>query len=71
VSACTAFLADHRIVVEPACGAALAAVYDNDPALAEFETPLVIICGGVTATVEQLQQWMSDLSVQPNAASDH
>ena len=33
VSACQRFLDDHRLVVEPACGASLAAVYDGAPSL--------------------------------------
>ena len=54
VSACMRFLLDHRILVEPACGAALAAIYDTVPQIAGFKTILVIVCGGVTATAEQL-----------------
>ena len=57
VTACTQFLADHRIVVEPACGASLAVVYENPSAFERFSSVLVIVCGGATSTVEQLQQW--------------
>jgi L-serine/L-threonine ammonia-lyase len=57
VRACLTFLDDHRILVEPACGAALAAVYDPTPQLEPFESILVIVCGGATATVEQLLRW--------------
>ena len=57
VSACQRFLADHRVVVEPACGASLAVVYDGAPELEEFKSVLVVVCGGVTATVEQLREW--------------
>jgi L-serine/L-threonine ammonia-lyase len=57
VSACQRFLADHRVVVEPACGASLAVVYDGAPELEEFKSVLVIVCGGVTVTVEQLREW--------------
>jgi L-serine/L-threonine ammonia-lyase len=57
VSACQRFLADHRVVVEPACGASLAPVYDGAPELEEFKSVLVVVCGGVTATVEQLLEW--------------
>jgi L-serine/L-threonine ammonia-lyase len=49
------------VVVEPACGAALAVAYRAGDALARFERVLVIVCGGVTATVEQLQQWGREL----------
>jgi L-serine/L-threonine ammonia-lyase len=57
VAACLRFMDDHRVVVEPACGAALALAYREDGALAAFENVLVIVCGGATATVEQLQAW--------------
>jgi L-serine/L-threonine ammonia-lyase len=57
VSACQRFLADHRVVVEPACGASLAPVYDGAPELEEFKSVLVVVCGGVTVTVEQLREW--------------
>ena len=57
LAACERFLADHRILVEPSCGAALAVVYDALPALAPFETVLVVVCGGATATLEQIRAW--------------
>jgi L-serine/L-threonine ammonia-lyase len=57
VAACVRFMDDHRVVVEPACGAALALAYRADAALAAFENVLVIVCGGATATVEQLLAW--------------
>ena len=74
VNACVQFLDDHRLVVEPACGAALAGVYDGlivapTSLLPPFESAshhtdesrhknvLVIVCGGVTATVQQLLSW--------------
>jgi L-serine/L-threonine ammonia-lyase len=57
VAACLRFMDDQRVVVEPACGAALAVVYANAPELAAYRRLLVIVCGGVTATVAQLNQW--------------
>jgi L-serine/L-threonine ammonia-lyase len=57
VAACMRFMDDHRVVVEPACGASLAAVYDHHRALAGCARVLVIVCGGVTATVAQLHAW--------------
>jgi L-serine/L-threonine ammonia-lyase len=57
VQACIRFMDDHRVVVEPACGAALAVAYDAAEQLAEFKCVLAIVCGGVTATVAQLQAW--------------
>lgn len=57
VAACLRFMDDQRVVVEPACGASLAAIYDNAPQLAGFSNIVVIVCGGVTATVAQLHKW--------------
>ena len=57
VSACHRFLADHRVVVEPACGASLAVLYDAAPELEAFESVLVIVCGGATTSLEQLAEW--------------
>ncbi len=61
VTACLRFMDDHRLVVEPACGAALAAVYGCAAALDEFKSALVVVCGGVTATKAQLQKWCNAL----------
>jgi len=62
VDACLRFMDDHRIVVEPACGASIAAVYGNVAELADHGTILIIICGGVTSTAEQLKIWHQSLS---------
>ena len=61
VAACLRFMDDHRVVVEPACGAALALAYQADGPLAAFDDVLVIVCGGATATVAQLQAWDAQL----------
>ena len=60
VSACLRFHEDQQSVVEPACGAALSVAYDNAPQLEEFKSILVVVCGGVTASVEQLKEWSSE-----------
>jgi L-serine/L-threonine ammonia-lyase len=57
LSACERFLDDHRLLVEPACGASLALAYENAPALASFDTVLVVVCGGATASIDQIRQW--------------
>ena len=57
VAACLRFMDDHRVVVEPACGAALAVVYGSARELVGYKNVLVIVCGGVTATVAQLEKW--------------
>jgi len=57
LEACERFLLDHRVLVEPACGAALALAYDAD-ALAGYQNVLVVVCGGATATREQIHEWL-------------
>ncbi|QKY04333.1 pyridoxal-phosphate dependent enzyme [Janthinobacterium lividum] len=61
VDACQRFITDQRLVVEPACGAALAAVYGKASELAPYRNVLVIVCGGVTATTQQLDHWTASL----------
>ena len=55
---------DHRILVEPACGASLAAVYGNvihdlqsEGKLGPVKSALVIVCGGSSVTLAQLETW--------------
>jgi len=57
VAACNRFLDDHRLLVEPACGAALAVAYDMPQPLAAFQKVLVVVCGGATASADNLRQW--------------
>ncbi|MFP3405968.1 pyridoxal-phosphate dependent enzyme [Pseudomonas sp. HN2-3] len=57
LEACERFLLDHRVLVEPACGAALALAYEADT-LARYSNVLVVVCGGATATLEQIHTWL-------------
>ena len=59
VEASLRFIDDHRVLTEPACGASLAVVYQRHAALEEFGTVLVIVCGGATTTLHQLQRWLA------------
>ncbi|MBC7514717.1 MAG: pyridoxal-phosphate dependent enzyme [Herminiimonas sp.] len=59
VDACLRFAADQRMLVEPACGAALAVAYCDLPVLRRFRRPLFIVCGGIgvdLATLASLKQ---------------
>ncbi|MDW9405677.1 pyridoxal-phosphate dependent enzyme [Pseudomonas soli] len=56
LDACERLLRDHRLLVEPACGAALA-LLEHAGAVAAFGNVLVIVCGGGTATLEQIRAW--------------
>ena len=61
VDACVKFAQDYRILVEPACGAALAAIYS--PRLREqtFQnvegTIIMEVCGGSGVNTELLESW--------------
>lgn len=54
VEASLRFMDDHRLVVEPACGAALAVAYSAPRFLQGYQRLLVIVCGGATTSVEKL-----------------
>ncbi len=54
VDACLRFADDHRVIVEPACGAALALVYGNNEAVRQSRTLLTVVCGGSGVTYRDL-----------------
>jgi L-serine/L-threonine ammonia-lyase len=54
IEACLAFADDHRVVVEPACGAALALAYQGIAQLQTSENILLIVCGGVGVNHQEL-----------------
>jgi L-serine/L-threonine ammonia-lyase len=58
LAACERFLLDHRVLVEPACGASLAPLYEGMAELGKFKNVLVVVCGGATATLEQIRRWI-------------
>lgn len=64
VHACVRFMDDHRVVVEPSCGAALAVAYDKHPVLQNLKQVAVIACGGVTMSVEQLREQARRLTTE-------
>lgn len=57
VQACQRFYEDQQTLVEPACGASLAMVWDHSPLLRDFQTVLVVVCGGTGVSLEQLEHW--------------
>lgn len=57
VDACLKFADDHRVLVEPACGAALAAGYMRAAPLQNRESVLMIVCGGAGVTRDLLVKW--------------
>ena len=55
VEATLRFADTNRILVEPACGAALAAL--ATPTLAPYRNPVVIVCGGIGVSLARLAGW--------------
>jgi L-serine/L-threonine ammonia-lyase len=53
---CERFLFDHRVLVEPACGAAISLAYDPC-VLSQYNDVLIVVCGGATATLAQIREW--------------
>lgn len=70
VDACLKYADDHRQLVEPACGASLAAVYSgilNDlqaqGQLGEIKSALIVVCGGSSVTLDALSKWKKDFEL--------
>ncbi|KAJ8312476.1 hypothetical protein KUTeg_009849 [Tegillarca granosa] len=70
IEACLKFADDHRMLVEPACGASLASVYsdvisklEKDGKLPEIKSALIVVCGGSGVSLEALQKWKSDFGL--------
>ena len=67
VDACLRFVDDHRILVEPACGAALSAIYNRASVLAGLKRVMVIVCGGAGVSLSLLRGWDRSIgSYEPN-----
>jgi L-serine/L-threonine ammonia-lyase len=64
VTACLRFLDDHRVMVEPACGAGLSVIYDRAPVLAGRGPVLVIVCGGAGVSLALLRAWAERTDVR-------
>ena len=58
VLACRRFVDDQRVLVEPACGAALAIIYDRVEILRDFKRILVIVCGGIGMSIDLLTEYL-------------
>ncbi len=57
VEACRKFADDHRVLVEPACGATLSVVYNNSDIIESYNSILVVVCGGIGVSIEKLLHW--------------
>ncbi|CAG0892638.1 unnamed protein product [Darwinula stevensoni] len=58
------FADEHRMLVEPACGAALAGLYEeaSKVALSDGKPIVVVLCGGSAVSLQLLQEWRSIVS---------
>ena len=70
VRACLDFRQDHGVLVEPACGASLSVVYNRNEALGTGGRILVIVCGGTTVNMTQLEAWDRELPQAFDPAAD-
>lgn len=60
VAGCIELLNEHRVVVEPACGASVAALGSGVEPLRAARNILLIVCGGIGTNVDQLKRWSAD-----------
>jgi L-serine/L-threonine ammonia-lyase len=63
VAACSRFADAMRVLVEPACGASLAALDARPDLFAGRATPLIEVCGGIGVTTARLAQWRRQLGL--------
>jgi L-serine/L-threonine ammonia-lyase len=61
LDACLRFADDHRLLVEPACGAALSAAYQPSDFLDGKGPVVIIVCGGAGVNRLQLEEWDRNL----------
>ncbi|MGA9341094.1 MAG: pyridoxal-phosphate dependent enzyme [Rhodanobacteraceae bacterium] len=64
IAACIRFADETRVLVEPACGAALAGIYENASALVHARRIAVIACGGIGISLKQLREWSARFGVE-------
>lgn len=63
VQACTRFADATRVLVEPACGASIAALDVHRAVFGRFTSPLIEVCGGMGVSLARLAQWRADLGL--------
>jgi L-serine/L-threonine ammonia-lyase len=61
VRACARFADATRVLVEPACGASIAALDAQPELFARFKAPLIEVCGGMGVTLARLAVWQRNL----------
>jgi L-serine/L-threonine ammonia-lyase len=71
VEGCYDYLTDYRVLTEPACGAALSAVYRTSatwlaavPALNNVQNVCVIVCGGNSVNLQSMLTWIDEFQIR-------
>lgn len=64
VAACLKFADAYRLLVEPACGATLAALDVHPEVFARFDRMLVEVCGGIGVSLAKLLEWKAQFQVE-------
>lgn len=64
VAACLKFADEFRVLVEPACGATLAALDAHPERFARFERVLVEVCGGIGVSLGKLAEWRAQFDLR-------
>ena len=62
IDGCFSLLDEHRVMVEPACGASIAAVDKGCDFLHDKQNIVVIACGGVGVSISQLEEWRQQVT---------
>jgi L-serine/L-threonine ammonia-lyase len=57
LKSCVRFATDHRVLVEPACGVALAGIYENLIRFENTHSIVVIVCGGANVSLQLINEW--------------
>lgn len=63
VAACLKFADEFRVLVEPACGATLAALDVHPEKFARYGRVLVEVCGGIGVSLAKLAEWRAQFGL--------
>jgi L-serine/L-threonine ammonia-lyase len=63
VHGCVQFADATRVLVEPACGASIAALDVHPGVFARFKAPLIEVCGGMGVSLARLAQWRTEFGL--------
>lgn len=55
------YAADLRQLVEPACGVSLAVAYLDHPSIADAHDVVIVVCGGISVSAQQVGEWQAAL----------